>query len=137
MPITGIFAQTLKIFGAFFLTETIEWFYDHPQRERGEEEGDIVQTFQSPEEDGIREGPHAFSVPCLNSKVIHSVQAQIHDLMGKPVTADSLHNPVIDGYILVQGIKQDVSCTKRQVWRCLVYRMHTVALLSSTHFSEL
>lgn len=135
MPTIGIFDQTLKRSRTFFfLTETGELFSDHPPR-KVKRWWDIVQTFQSPEEDGIREGPYSFHIPCLNSKVIHRVKAEIHDLMGKPVTADSFHNPIIYWYILVQCIKQDISCINRQMRYSLVYRIYDVILLSNTHIS--
>lgn len=73
----------------------------------------IIQTFQSPEEDGIRQGTHSFCISCLNSKVIHSVKVEIHDLVSKSITTDCFHNPVINWYVLVQGVKQDVSCVNR------------------------
>lgn len=73
----------------------------------------MIQTFQRPEENGIRKGPHSFRISCLNSKVIHSVKVEIHDLMSKPITTDCFHNPVVNWNILVQGIKQDVSCINK------------------------
>lgn len=66
-----------------------------------------------PEEDGIRERPHSFGISCLNSEVIHSVQVEIHDLMSEPITTDCFHNPVINWNVLVQGVKQDVSCKNK------------------------
>lgn len=92
---------------------------------------EMIPTFQSPEEDGIRERPHSFGISCLNSKVIHSVQVEIHDLMSKPITTDCFHNPVINWNVLVQGVKQDVSCKNKWTHLCLVYWLR--ALLVSKH----
>lgn len=97
----------------------------------------MIQTFQSPEEGGIREGPHSFCISRLNSKVIHSVKVEVHDLMSKPITTDGFHNPVIDWDVLVQSIKQDVSCINRRMWLCLVHWLHAVALLPNTRVSQI
>lgn len=92
---------------------------------------EMIPTFQGPEEDGIRERPHSFGISCLNSKVIHSVQVEIHDLMSEPITTDCFHNPVINWNVLVQGVKQDVSCKNKWTHLCLVYWLR--ALLVSKH----
>lgn len=68
-----------------------------------------IQTFQRPEENRIGEGPHSLGVASLDSEVVDGVQVEVHDLVGEPVAADGLHNPVVDGSVLVQSIEEDVS----------------------------
>lgn len=70
-----------------------------------------MQTFQSPEENRIGEGPHSLGVARLDSEVVDGVQVEVHDLVGEAVAADGLHNPVIDRSVLVQSIEEDVSWT--------------------------
>lgn len=68
------------------------------------------QTFQSPEENRVRERSHAFGISSLYSEVIYCIQVQLHNLMSKSVSTDGLHNPIINGGILFQGVEQNVSC---------------------------
>lgn len=89
-----------------------------------------IQTFQRPEESRIREGPHSLGVASLDSEVVHSVQVEIHDLVCEPITADGLHNPVINGSVLVQSIEQDVSwgnttsqLALHQILMCFFYKI--------------
>ena len=97
----------------------------------------MIRTFQSPEEDGIGEGPHAFHISCLNSEVVHSVKVEIHNLMSKPITTDGLHNPVVDWYVLVQGVEQDVSCINRRVQILSVLGQLAALLLPHTQVSQM
>lgn len=68
-----------------------------------------IQTFQRPEENRIGEGPDSLGVASLDSEVVDGVQVEVHDLVGEPVAADGLHNPVVNWSILVQSIEEDVS----------------------------
>lgn len=74
----------------------------------------FLHTFMSAELGGLRHGPHAFGVACLDFEVVRCVEGQLLDLMGESVPHHRLDHPVVYLSIDISAVVDNVPCNMKQ-----------------------